>query len=71
MAMTTIHDIDTAGALTTVTSIGSVLSSFVLAPEWQGIAYILASVSGAVAIVLGIVRIYYTIKHKGRSKGDE
>lgn len=68
--MTPINEIDAAGAATTVTSIGSVLSSFVLAPEWQGIAYILASLSGGVAIALGIIRIYYTVKHKGRKGVD-
>lgn len=62
-----LRDIDVLGASSTAASIGSVLSSFVLHPEWQGIAYMIASLSGLVAIYLGIVRIYYTIKNKGRS----
>lgn len=62
-----LRDIDALGTSSTAASIGSVLSSFVLHPEWQGIAYMIASLSGLVAISLGIVRIYYTVKNKGRS----
>lgn len=67
MTTQTLQEIDVAGSTSTAASIGSVLSSFLLHPEWQGIAYVIASVSGLIAITLGIVRIYYTIKNKGRS----
>jgi len=67
MTTSQLTEIDAFGASSTAASIGSVLSSFLLHPEWQGIAYVIASLSGLVAISLGIVRIYYTIKNKGRS----
>lgn len=67
MTAQALRDIDALGTSSTAASIGSVLSSFVLHPEWQGIAYMIASLSGLVAISLGIVRIYYTVKNKGRS----
>lgn len=67
MTSTQLTEIDAVGSTSTAASIGSVLSSFLLQPEWQGIAYVIASVSGLIAITLGIVRIYYTIKNNGKA----
>lgn len=69
MTSTQLTEIDAVGSTSTAASIGSVLSSFLLHPELQGVAYVVASVSGVVAIVLGVVRIYYTIKNGG-NRGD-
>lgn len=63
----TMQELDTLGATSTAASIGSALSSFFMHPELQGIAYVVATVSGLVAITLGIVRIIYTIKNNGKT----
>ena len=50
---------DTAGAVTTATSIGSAMAGTVLTwgPYFQLSAWIVATLSGVVAIVLGCIRI--------------
>lgn len=56
--------IDTAGAVTTATSIGSVIASETVLQyhPLQLWAWGIAIISGVVAICLGCVRIYTTIK---------
>lgn len=56
--------LDTAGAITTATSIGSVIASETVLQyhPLQLWAWGIAIASGVVALVLGCVRIYTTIK---------